>query len=180
MTKKRRIWNVFVGLILFLFAQILILVPMEGLILTIYILTIGLCIRGFAMLGFYFQMARSMVGGKIVLYRSIFYLDLGLFIGEVAADLGVYVILCTATINMVAGIFAILKARESMKMGSPQWKASISYGVAMILIVLVMILSMVIQHEPTAAVYAYAVGLIISACQRIIRAFKKTAMVYIQ
>ena len=179
MTKTKRIVNILQGLLLVLLALILIVVPVDGIIFVILIVGGGLAIRGIGTLIYYFGMARHMVGGKIMLYRGIITLDLGLFILSLATKQGVYLILCTTAINALGGVFAILKAFESKKIGNRRWLFNLAYGLILIALMIAVIFSWICQNQPTVAVYVYAGGLILSALKKIAGAFKRTAIAYI-
>jgi uncharacterized membrane protein HdeD (DUF308 family) len=162
-----------------LFALILVIVPVDGIVFVILFISLALTIRGLGNLVYYFQMARSMVGGKIMLYRGIITLDLGLFIGHLATKQGVFLILGTSAVNAVAGVFSILRAYESKKIGSSQWILSLINGILMVSLLIVVILSCIFQKQPTFAMYVFATELVISAIQKIIESLKKTAIAYI-
>lgn len=179
MTRTKRILNILKSILMILFALILVIVPVDGIILVIVFVAFGLIIKGLGNLIYYFQMARSMVGGKIMLYRGIITLDLGLFIGNLATRQGIFLILCTAAINAVAGVFSILKAFESKKIGSSQWIISLINGILMISLLFVVISSWIFQKEPTFAMYVFAFELVLSALQKFIESLKKTAIAYI-
>ena len=179
MTKTKRITTALKGLLILLFAAILILAPEEGPGEVTVIVGLGLALKGFGEIVYYFHMARFMVGGKYVLYRGIIILDVGLIATSMAAEKGVLIILCVAIINAATGIIAILRARETRGAGSPKWKYYVSYGVVSIILVVLVILSMIFQSKPIIAVYVYAFHLAHVGFQKFSSALKKTAIVYI-
>ena len=64
-----RIKDVFVGLVMLLFAFILLTDPQSDIyILIILVMALGLAVKGIKDIAFYFTMARHMVGGKIMLF----------------------------------------------------------------------------------------------------------------
>ena len=79
MSKLQRIKCVVWALMMVLFGVILIFFPDEGLMVVATIFGVLLIIAGIRALGYYFQMARYMVGGRVVLFRGIILLDLGAF-----------------------------------------------------------------------------------------------------
>ena len=179
MTKTKRILNILQGLLLIFLATILFSMPIEGVVFVIIIVGSGLTIKGIGTLIYYFQMARSMVGGKLMLYRGLITLDLGLFILDLASKQGIYLIICTTAINAVAGVFSILRAFESKKIGSSHWIISFGYGLMLIALMIIVIFSWIFQNQPVLAIYVYAFSLVLSAIEKIVKSFKKTAIAYI-
>ena len=179
MTRTKRVMNILKGIWLIFLAMILFTIPVEGIYIVIIIVGFSLMIKGIGTIWFYIQMARSMVGGRMTLYRGIITLDLGLFIMTLAGQQGVYLILCTTAINAVAGIFSILRANEARKIGSRQWLISLGHGLLLIALMVIVIVSWIVQDEPILATYVYAFSLILSALKLITDSFKKTAIAYI-
>ena len=72
MTVFQRIRGVFVGVLMLVFAVILIVNPSDDIyMLLIIILALGLAISGIKDIIFYFTMARHMVGGKMILVQGV-------------------------------------------------------------------------------------------------------------
>jgi len=73
MTKAKRAAYILQGFVMMLFAVLLFLFPDGALSIVAGVLGIGMTLRGFGTLIYYFRMARFMVGGKRVLYRGIIF-----------------------------------------------------------------------------------------------------------
>ncbi|MBO4390270.1 MAG: DUF308 domain-containing protein [Lachnospiraceae bacterium] len=179
MTKTKRVIHIIQAFFMMLLALILFTIPEEGIVFVILIIGFTLSISGIGTLIYYFQMARSMVGGKIMLYRGIIVLDLGLFILSLTGQQAIYLILCTSAIQAVTGIFSILRAYETKKVGSKRWILSFIYGLLLISLMIIVVFSWIFQSEPIFAVYVYAFGLVLSAIEKAVKACKKTAIAYI-
>jgi len=82
-------------------------------------------------------------------------------------------------VNAFAGLIAIMKARETEKIGSGQWIYGVIYGVVLEVSAAAIILSEVFMHQTDAAVYVYAAGMVYSAVRRIASAVRRSAIVYI-
>lgn len=147
---------------------------------TLIILGTGLTLRGFHHLIYYFSMARYMVGGKQVLFRTVILLDLGIFTSTLSRSPSIYIILYIAGAQLFSGAVALLRANESRQTGSSRWKYTAAYGLMHIALFILVIAFGLFMHSTEFAVYVYAVGLIGTAFHRFIQAFRRTAIVYIQ
>ena len=124
-------------------------------------------------------MAKHMVGGKNVLYRGMIFLDLGVLAGNLFEHPAVYSLIYLSLLHLFIGAVSILRANESRKIGS-SWKVKIAYGIANVLIAVIVVVCGVVFGQFRAAVIAYGAGLIYSAILRLISAFRRTSIVYIQ
>ena len=177
MTRMQRIGSVFISLIMILFAVILFISPEEGIGAVISALSIALVIAGFRMFIYYFSMARHMVAGQMILYRAIILLDLGLFTASLSDVPLPYVMLYLAAINGFSGAIGIMRALEARRGGAGSWRFRFVYGIIDLVEAL---LCLIFIQSVLVAVYIYAAGLIYSAFFRIVTAFRRTAVVYIQ
>ena len=132
-------------------------------------------VDGIRSLWFYFAMARNMVGGRLILFRGIIALDLGMFAFSLQEIPTIYILLYLLIIHLFAGIVDIMRAREAKKMKG-HWRLNLAFGIANILLALSCSLCF---RDPMVLAYVYAAGLFYSACLRIAQAFRKTAIVYI-
>ena len=180
MSSGQRIKNVVIGVLIILGAVILIAFPEEGLTITVCILSISLFVYGIKTLIYYFTMARHMVGGRIMLYLAIVVLDLGMFtmmMTDVPSRDKIYIALYLLAVYAFSGAIDILRALEAKKYQASSWKFSLVSG---IISVVIAILCIVFIGSTNMIVYLYSAGLIYSAIVRIVTAFRKTAIVYIQ
>lgn len=180
MTKKRRVLNFITGLLMVAAAIALVAVGGRGIYAILAILSIGLLFRGLTTLAYYFTMARSMVGGKSVLYRAIILLDLGIFTASVTMTGQLIGILYVAVLNLFSGAVEILQVRDEKSLGASQWKASMIHGAVNILVALAVLVTGIGMRSAAIAVYAYAFGLAYSGFTRMLSAFRRDAIVYIQ
>lgn len=79
MKKLARFRNLILGIIMLVFAMVLLIWPQFGTPMIMLVAGIGLLIYGIYSLIFYCTMAVHMVGGKRILFRSVLLLDLGVF-----------------------------------------------------------------------------------------------------
>ena len=180
MTKLQKAGNVITGLIMAAFGILLFAKPAPGLLLVAMVTSITFTLRGIQTLLYYLTMARFMVGGKAILYCGIIYLDVGLFTATIVDTSAFYIILYITALHLFSGVVDVLRAREARQLGSPTWKSAIIYGSTSIALAAAVIIGWLVMHSALIAVYVYAGGLIYSAGVRIVIAFRKTAIVYIQ
>ena len=78
MGKARRVFNVLTGLFVILFGLFMFSGQDQAYKAMLFFLEVAMILRGVRLLVYYNSMARHMVGGKIILYEGIFFLDVGL------------------------------------------------------------------------------------------------------
>lgn len=176
MTKMQRIKEVLVGLLMVLVGVAFCIAPSISYSFITALLCLGLTFRGISLLIFYFRMARFMVDGRSLLYQAVIMIDLGLFSGSLTQVPLVYVMMYLVAIYMFTGAIDILRANEARKYGSA-WKMKFVSGAIDILIAIV---CLVFIKVTSVAVMIYAIGLAYNGIMRIVQAFRKTSMVYIQ
>ena len=177
MSSGQRIKNVLIGVLIILGAVILIAFPEEGIIITASILSLSLFVYGIKTLIYYITMTRHMVGGRIMLYLAVVVLDLGMFTMMLTNIPKMYIALYLVVVYAFSGAIDIMRALEAKKYQAPSWRLSLTSG---IISVVIAILCIVFIGSTNMIVYLYSAGLIYSAIVRIITAFRKTAIVYIQ
>ena len=180
MTKTKRILNILLGLCMLGIAGLLIAYPDEAVPFVLGIIGLGMTIRGIRSLVYYFSMARHMVGGKTVLYRGIIFLDIGILSSSLADAPEMSLILYIAAVSGFTGLVSVLRAREEKAGGSPRWKGKMLYGMVFVVGAAAVLVCGFVLKMPAMAVYVYAAGLICTAINRILSAFRRTAIVYIQ
>ena len=89
----------------------------------------------------------------------------------------IYLVLYLLIANMISGVIGILGANEARQMESGRWRIKMAIGAADVLFGLASIFCL---GRPNILVYIYSAGLIYSAVLRIISAFRRSAIVYIQ
>ena len=170
MNGGKRFTNVLIGAVMLLMGSVLILLPSEGLSFVALIFSLSLIV-------YYITMARHMVGGRLMLYIAVIVLDFGVFVWTLADIPKIYVVLYLVAIHAFSGAIDIMRGIEAKRYHASSWKLSFFSGVVNIVIA---ILSIVFIRSVNMIVILYAIGLIYSAITRIISAFRRTAVVYIQ
>ncbi len=141
------------------------------------VLCITLLVSGIRHLIYFFRMARHMVGGRMILYKGVILLDLGVFTATIFDIPQIYVMLYLFAGNMVSGGISIFRALETKKLEAPHWRLTLVHGITNIAIA---VLCIVFIMNTEMVVFIYALGLFYSAIMRIVSSFRKTAVVYVQ
>ena len=177
MSKLQRVENVLLGIDTILLSLLMFWFPNEGFYIVVQILCFSLLARGIGQLFYYFTMARHMVGGKTILFTGVIILDLGLFTFTLSDIPRVYIMLYLLGAHAFAGVIDVMRALEARRFEAPSWKINMGYGVINIALAVGCILFI---RRVDMTVYIYSAGLAYSGLNRIISAFRRTAVVYIQ
>ena len=159
----------------------LFLIPKEdaetGIVIVVLILSLELFVNGIKEIIFYFSMAIHMVGGKRALYRGVIILELALFTMSLYRVPQIFVLLYLIGIHAFSGGVEIMRAMEAKKNESSSYKLKLIQGIMDLLMAACCLIFIKVGN---IAIYIYAVGIINSAVMKIVSAFRKTAVVYIQ
>lgn len=177
MTRFQRIKSFISGLLSMLIGLILILSPEDSGDIVLGILSFVLTVYGINILTYYFTMARFMVNGRLILFKGLIVLDLGLFSGSLVSVPDIYILLYLAIIHAFSGLVEILRSAEAIKFGAKNWKLKFSHG--LIDLILAICCIAFFKHGETVAI-VFGVGIVYSGMIRIISAFRRTTFVYIQ
>ena len=175
MTLIQRIRTFFESLTLLLCVALLLIVPDMGYQIIALILSIVLIVNGLRFLIFYFSMARNMVDGKLTLFYGIIALDLGMFAFTLQNIPPIYIILYLLITHLFSGVIGVLRAMEARRLGS-RWRLNMAIGTANILLAFACGFCL---HRLSLLTYVYAIGLLYSACLRMVQVFQRSAIIYI-
>ena len=179
MTKRNRIINILRGGLSILLALLLIIIPNSGLTLVLFIIGIGLTLKGIQTLLYYFSIARHMVDGKLVLCQGLIFLDLGMFTSSIADKPAGFLIAYIAAVDAFTGLVSILHSLEAKRNGSLKWKNDFIFGLVSVFLAVIVLIGGFVLKRPYVSVCAYAFGLIYSSVMQITSAFRRNAIVYI-
>ena len=178
MTMLQKVASALWGTLSIVIAIIIIITPGDDtyyFILTF--LAIGLLATGIARLYFYFSMARYMVGGKVSLYEGVILIDAAVFSISLSDVPKFYLLLYLAIVHAFSGLVEILRSREAGSYKAKGWLRKFLHGLVNIALALGCIIF--IKRANTASLI-YAVGLLYSGIIRIVTAFRRSTLVYIQ
>ena len=177
MTKWQRIKNILSGLVMIPAAILLSWFPNEGLILIVLIIGLSAAVRGIGKLIYYFSMARYMVGGKNILFQGIIYLDFGIFTIGFADIPARYIMIFLLIGYVFYGLIDIMRAMEIRRRSTDGWRFKFALGLGNLALAIVCITQV---NSTRMTVYIYSLGMLFSAFGRIISAFRKSALIYVQ
>lgn len=176
MNTFKKIFSILWALIVVVLVYLIIQEPTFGYLVILAVFSLGLLISGIKDMIFYFTMAKYMVGGKSILYRSIILINFALF-ALTALDIPhLYIMIYFLALCLFTGFISIMRARE-MKKNESSWRLKLTEGIIYILIA---VMGAIFITSLEVTVYIYCVGLVYSAVMRIVSAFRRTAIVYIQ
>lgn len=179
MSKIQRIRNVIFGLLMIILSLIMGIIPKVGINIAIFILCITLIFIGLRFIRYYITMARYMVGGKTLLVLGVTILDLGLFALAMSSVPLAYIMLYLIISYAFSGVIDILRALEARSYDAPSWKFNFSSGAINVAVAILALLFGTVFRSPDMVTYIFSAGLFYSGVTRIISAFRRTAIVYI-
>ncbi len=180
MNLAQRVRSILAAVLLLGLALLLFFIPQEGYFLISLLITLILLFYGFKKIWYYFTMSRHMVGGKATLYQAILLLDLGLLTGSLSSLPGVVIVLYLLGFFAVSGVLDVLRALEQKFHGAVDWKPRLFLGLASIVFSVAIIVFGVIRSSTPFLVTGFCVSLVAVAVARLIRAFRKTSIIFIQ
>ena len=179
MSRFRRFSSVMTGLIMIL-AAVLIFIFDNAYSLIILVLGLYMTFSGISYIVYYLRMARHMVGGKIMLVIGTIFLAFGLFTLNLSDEPLIYLILYLLGFHAFTGLVSLLRAMEARHYDSPSWKLTFTTGIVNILVAIAAPVWGIIFKSPSVLIAIFCLGLVYAGVIRIITAFRKTEIVYIQ
>ncbi len=177
MGKIKRVWNVISGIVVILFAMFAILIPEIAFIFIGFIAAALLLIRGVRYIIYYLTMAQHMVGGKIIMFYGVFLFDLGFFAMTIFSEAKAVILIYLTAGHAISGGIDMIRSIRNRKDGYSSWRTDMIQGIGNILIAVICV---IFVNSIDILVYVYSLGLIYLAIIRIVRAFRRSAIVYIQ
>lgn len=175
MKAEARILHIFIAIGLVALAGLLYYLEDDGPMVIALILGGTSFIYGIQSLIAYFTKFRCMVGGRLQLYLGIITMDMGLMIIGSYNESTFLILIYLLGIRAVTGIIDIARALESRRNGGG-WKVKLVSG---IITMITVILGIVYFKSPDTVVDTYCIGLLTSAVEHLIAAFRKTKIVTI-
>ena len=177
MNKTQRVLQIFAGLLQLLGALILLIIPENGLLIVLLILSLMFVYYGIKDIVRYFTMTRFMVGGRQILFRGVIVLNFGIFSYSLASASSLYIAIYLIGLYAFDGIVDVLRAREAKQLQSGHWKLRMTEGIIKILLGIACI---VFMGSEKMLIVMFAVSLTYSAIWRIVSAFRRTSVIYVQ
>lgn len=177
MTKFKRIRNIVLAVLIIGVSILMMIFPQIGLGTILLFMGFYMGVRGLGQLSYYFMMGTHMVGGRIILYKSLIMLDISALAFSATSLPSQYI---TAYLVAYYGFFGavdMLRALESKKLKAGSWKLKFFSGLCCLAIAVV---AVVYIKSLAISMFILCAGFIYSAIIRIITACRKSAIVYIQ
>jgi uncharacterized membrane protein HdeD (DUF308 family) len=165
------------GFFLLIVSAIMIFHSDSGYSVVLALLTLSLLLGAVRQIHYYIIMARFMVGGWRILLQGVIVFDIAIVTASMVNIPGKIVMIYLIVLNIFNGVIDILKARETKKAEGGSWK--IQYVAGCIEFV-ISAAALVFINSLRAAVIVYCTGLVYSGILKIISAFRKPEVVYIQ
>lgn len=170
MTISKRLNLIFMGILLIICGILLIEYPDKGHGFVVLILDVTLLLYGFRLFVYYFTMARFMVEGISILYKSIIIIDFGLFVFTMSNTPRRLTMLYLVGLLAFDGVTDVLRALEKMKLEATSWRFELFCGSVKIILC---IISLFFLDSVRIMSYIYAAGMLHSGVSNIIAAFRK-------
>ena len=177
MNIAQRIFSIILAAVYVAAAILILSSPELGYLPVVLLLAASLILTGIRSLIYYFTMARHMVGGRISLYVAVLTLDLGAFSIAMADAAPVYIVLYLFATHAFSGGVDIMRALEAKKYRAKSWRFRLISGIINIAVAFACLIFM---RYTEVFVWIFALGLIYVAVQKLINAFRRTSVVYIQ
>ena len=169
-----RILHILIAAGLVFMAVLLFFLGEYGTQLVALIMGFTLLIYGIRCLVAYFLKFRFTVGGRMQLYIGIIVMDLGLLILGSFNGSSLLIMFYLLGFRLVTGSIDVARAIEARKNKAP-WKIRLTAGI----ISLGTALGFIFFKDPYAVVDIYCIGLLFSAVEHIITAFRRNKIVTI-
>lgn len=177
MNRVKRVLSVLGSLCIIGISMLMLAIPDMGYALATVILGIVLMLNGLKNLLYYISMGIHMVGGRVILYRALITLDLGVFTFTIQGIGQRYIMFYFIIYYIFDGIISIFRAQEARKYEAGSWKLYFLIGIYDIALSVVCLLN---NNSEQIMLEILCLGLVISAVTRIGMAFRKSAIIYIQ
>ncbi|MCR5627794.1 MAG: DUF308 domain-containing protein [Lachnospiraceae bacterium] len=176
MSNMKRVGNIFIGILMIVFAVILFIYA-DAYRFVATTMAVVLMVFGIGQLIYFIDMARMMVGGFKVLVSAIFMIDMGAFTFSITDMPKFFVMMYLLIVYGFTGALHILRALESKRERS-SWKFNMTHGVTDI--ILAVLCAITFWHYSYLVAGMFSLSIIYSGIMRIISAFRKTTLVYVQ
>lgn len=180
MTNAQRIRNVISGLFIIIAGIAVMISGEKAAAFVSLFIGVFLLLKGIKNISFYVSMARHMVGGKTSLISGIILVDLGLFAMSLNRMSLVYLILYLLGTHAFKGIVDMMMAIESKKSGASSWKFNFFIGFGNLALAIIAAIYGFAMKSADVVMIIYGLGIVNVGFSRLVNAFRRTTIVYIQ
>lgn len=180
MTNAQRVRNAIIGFLIMALGLLMMTSPASALKTISFIICLTLLARGIKNLYFYSTMGRHMVGGKNSLISGVIMTDLGLFTLSLDSLPTMFIILYLLIIYAFKGAIDMMMAIQARRSGTRSWKFNFATGCINLLMAIASFVFGAMRGSTGTVGFVYSAGLAYAGFARMINAFRKTAITYIQ
>lgn len=180
MTKIQRLKTLIIGFITLVFGVLLFEYPDRGLEAISMVTSISLTVMGINKLIFYFRMARHMVGGINSLIIGLILTDLGIYAITLKNLPPSYITIYLLAIHGFTGVIDIKGATDAIINGGGSWRIRFFTGIINLAMAVTAFIYGMVYHDLRTVVFIYATGICYTGIMRMLDAFRRTAVAYIQ
>lgn len=163
MSRRKKIENIIIILLMLICALAFLADPEDGYIIVIFIMCVSLFLYGTKLLIYYFAMARHMVGGKKILYLGMILFDLGVFVVVLADIPRLYIMFYLLGTLIFSGVIDVLRYKEQFRYNAAH-RMKLIQGIINISIGIV---GLFFLKSNLVVVYLYVLGMFTSIAGRI-------------
>ena len=180
MNRRQRIRSLLSGLCMLLCCAVMVIDPKDGYFLAAVIIILSMLSYGLKLLIYYQTMARHMVGGKATLFLAILILDFGVFVTSVVDNPILFLLLYLLLFHGFSGAISILRSKEARSFSASFWVWNLMAGIVNLGVAIGAVFAAMVLRSVEVLGYLYFAGMLYAAFVRIISAFRRTEIVYIQ
>ena len=180
MSKVQRFNTFLGGLITLFFGIMLFAFPGDGLKVIASSICLSLIISGVNKLIYYATMARHMVGGRNALISGLVITDLGVYFFTMQDFPQAYIIIYLLIILAFSGVVDIMGALDAWRSDSKSWRIKMATGIGNLALAVCAVVFGFAKGDVQTVTYIYAFGICYSGVMRMVKAFRRTAVAYIQ
>ena len=167
MTRFMRMRIILLGICMIAVSLMMLAFPDVGYVLATIILGTVLVFDGLKQLLYFFSMGIHMVGGRIILYRALITLDVGVFTLTIHGSGLRYIMFYFVMYYIFAGMVSMFRALEARKYGAGSWKFNFAAGIYDVVISMICLLN---NRSAKMMLDILCLALIVSGVNRIVMA----------
>ena len=180
MSKGKRVASFLSGIMMILLSILMFYFPELGMLIIVFIISFTLLGYGTRLLTHYSTLSRHMVGGKVILYLGMVIFNLGILTLTAASVGKLPVFIYLFILFIFTGALDVMKAFEEKKNKARFWFWRLLFGLLSVTLGILSVISCFVLKSSEGLNYLFCTVLVYSGFVRIIKAFRKTAVVYIQ
>ena len=177
MTRFQRIENLAAGAFLVLLGLLIPRAGGDSYAIITGLLAFYMTFNGVRLLFYYFTMARHMPGGKTILFTGLLLANFALFSFSLVDEKRIYIVVYLAAVHSFWGLINLVKGISEIRSRAASFRIDMAQGIGNLVLAGASLCSI---HSVRLLIWFFCGGLIYSGLVRIISAFRRSAVVYVQ